>query len=110
MPTAASTRTAGAARTEARAASAPQLTAELAALDAARAALSHSDPAGALSALDGYNRNFPHGRLRIEAEVLRIGALAKSGQTEVARKRAEAFLRLHPDSVLASRVRSYAGL
>jgi len=42
--------------------------------------------------------------------VLRIGALAKSGQTDAARKRAEAFLRRHPDSVLASRVRSYAGL
>ncbi|HKO50465.1 MAG TPA: hypothetical protein VJV79_22235 [Polyangiaceae bacterium] len=98
------------ARAPARPVSAPPLTAELAALDAARTSLSHSDPAGALLALDGYSRNFPRGRLKLEAEVLRIGALAKSGQTEAARKRAETFLRLHPDSVLASRVRSYAGL
>lgn len=97
-------------RPEPRPASAPPLAAELAALDAARTSLSHSDPNAALLALDGYARNFPHGRLKIEAEVLRIGALAKSGQTDAARKRAEAFLRRHPDSVLASRVRSYAGL
>ncbi len=79
-------------------------------MDAARTSLSHSDPSAALVALDAYGRNFPHGRLRIEAEVLRISALAKSGQTDAARKRAEAFLQRHPDSVLASRVRSYAGL
>ena len=98
------------ARAEPKAVSDPPLTAELAALDAARTSLSHSDPSAALAALDGYARNFPRGRLKIEAEVLRISALAKSGQTDAARKRAQAFLRLHPDSVLASRVRSYAGL
>ena len=103
-------RSPGAARAEAKPASAPALAAELAALDAARSSLSHSDPSAALAALDGYSRDFPHGRLKMEAEVLRIGALAKSGQTDAARKRAEAFLRHHPDSVLASRVRSYAGL
>ena len=100
----------GAARAEARPAATPPLTAELAALDAARTSLSHSDPGAALAALDGYSRSFPHGRLKMEAEVLRIGALAKSGQTDAARKRAEVFLRHHPDSVLASRVRSYVGL
>jgi len=103
-------RSPGAARAETKPASAPALAAELAALDAARSSLSHSDPSAALVALDGYSRDFPHGRLKMEAEVLRIGALAKSGQTDAARKRAEAFLRHHPDSVLASRVRSYAGL
>jgi hypothetical protein len=97
-------------RSELKPTSAPPLTAELAALDSARTSLSHGDPAGALAALDGYAHDFPRGRLKLEAEVLRIGALAKSGQTDAARKRAEVFLRLHPDSVLASRVRSYAGL
>jgi hypothetical protein len=101
---------AGATRTEPRPASTPPLAAELAALDAARTSLSHSDPNGALVALDAYAHNFPRGRLKIEAEVLRIGALAKSGQTDAARKRAEVFLRRHPDSVLAPRVRSYVGL
>jgi len=103
-------RSVSSARSEVKSAAVPPLTAELAALDTARTSLSHSDPAGALAALDSYARNFPRGRLKLEAEVLRIGALAKGGQTDVARKRAEAFLRLHPDSVLASRVRSYAGL
>lgn len=97
-------------RSEVKAPTSPTLSAELAALDTARTSLAASDAAGALAALDSYARTFPRGRLKLEAEVLRIGALAKSGQTDVARKRAEAFLRLHPDSVLASRVRGYAGL
>jgi hypothetical protein len=97
-------------RVEPRATATPPLTAELAALDAARTSLSRSDPKAALVALDGYSHDFPRGRLKLEAEVLRIGALAKSGQTDSARKRAEVFLRRHPDSVLASRVRSYVGL
>jgi hypothetical protein len=100
----------GTARAEPKPASAPPLAAEIAALDAARTSLSRSEPNAALVALDAYSRNFPRGKLRLEAEVLRIGALAKSGQTDAARKRAETFLRHHPDSVLASRVRSYVGL
>jgi hypothetical protein len=100
----------GTARPEPKPASAPPLAAEIAALDAARTSLSRSEPKAALVALDAYARNFPRGKLRSEAEVLRIGALAKSGQTDAARKRAETFLRHHPDSVLASRVRSYVGL
>ncbi len=91
------------------AASAP-LAAELSALDAARASLSSGNPGAALTALDAYARAFPHGKLAIEAEVLRIDALAKSGQTATARKRAEAFIKRHPDSVLSSRVRSAVGL
>lgn len=88
---------------------APALSAELGALDAARSKLASGDAAGALTALDAYARNFPHGKLGLEAEVVRIDALAKSGQTAAARKRAEAFMKRHPDSVLASRVRAYAG-
>ncbi len=90
-------------------ASAAPLSAELSALDAARASLSSGNPGAALAALDAYARAFPHGKLAIEAEVLRIDALAKSGQTAAARKRAEAFIKRHPDSVLASRVQSSVG-
>jgi hypothetical protein len=97
-----------AARSESKPA-APALSAELGALDAARSKLASGDAAGALTALDAYARNFPHGKLGLEAEVVRIDALAKSGQTVAARKRAEAFMKRHPDSVLASRVRAYAG-
>ncbi|WP_438022938.1 hypothetical protein [Sorangium sp. So ce233] len=83
------------------------LQAELNALDAARSTLSSGNAQGALSLLDAYTREHPRGRLSLEAEVLRIDALAKSGRTDAAAQRAEAFLRRHPNSVLASRVRRY---
>ncbi|MGK3992089.1 hypothetical protein [Sorangium sp. So ce1024] len=83
------------------------LQAELDALDAARSTLSSGNAQGALSLLDAYTREHPRGRLRLEAEVLRIDALAKSGRTDAAAQRAQAFLRRHPNSVLASRVRRY---
>jgi hypothetical protein len=83
------------------------LAAELSALDAARARLDAGDPSGALSRLDDYTRSFPRGRLALEAEVLRIDALSRSGQRAAAEKRAATFLRRHPNSVLASRVRAY---
>jgi hypothetical protein len=94
-------------KAEPRTPSASALTAELGALDAARSRLSSGDAAGALSLLDDYARAYPRGRLVLEAEVLRIDALAKSGQMGAAKRRAEAFLKRHPNSVLASRVRTY---
>jgi hypothetical protein len=84
------------------------LRAELAALDAVRSTLANHDPAGALSLLAEYFRSFPRGRLRFEADVLRIDALARAGQTGVARQHAREFLRRHPNSVLTARVRPYA--
>jgi hypothetical protein len=89
--------------------SAIDLRLELEALDGARARLADGEPTRALGLLDNYARSYPQGRLGLEAEVLRIDALAKSGQREMARKRAEAFLRRHPNSVLASRVRGAVG-
>jgi hypothetical protein len=87
-------------------ASSAALSEELNALDGVRTLLARGDAAGALSHLDTYNRTFPKGRLQLEAEVLRIDALTKSGQTDLAKKRAQAFLSKHPNSVLASRVRA----
>ena len=84
------------------------LRAELAALDAARSTLASGDSVGALSFLDAYFRTFPRGRLRPEAEVLRMDALARGGRTDDARKYAQEFLRRHPNSVLAARVQSFA--
>jgi hypothetical protein len=81
------------------------LSEELNALDAVRSMLASGDATEALSRLDAYNKAFPKGRLQLEAEVLRIDALMKSGQTDLAKKRAQAFLAKHPNSVLASRVR-----
>jgi hypothetical protein len=80
---------------------------ELAALDAARSALAGGDAADALDLLDRYARSYPRGRLAVEAEVLRIDAWAKTGRGDIARRRAEAFLRRNPGSVMASRVRGY---
>jgi TolA-binding protein len=90
-----------------RAPSGSALTAELGALDEARSRLASGDASGALAKLDEYSRTYPRGRLVLEAEVLRIDALAKSGQQGAANKRAEQFLKRHPNSVLASRVRTY---
>ena len=82
---------------------------ELSSLDAARGLLARGDPTGALARLDAYGRAYPHGRLGLEAEVLRIDALDESGRSDAARARAEAFLQHHPHSVLAARVRTRLG-
>jgi hypothetical protein len=62
---------------------------------------------GALAKLDDYARVYPRGRLVLEAEVLRMEALTRAGHPAQAKKRAQAFLHRHPNSVLASRVRGY---
>lgn len=80
---------------------------ELVALDTARLRLAKGDTAGALGSLDAYGRRFPNGRLALEAEVLRIDALAKAGRTAAAKARAATFLRNNPGNVLAPRVRGY---
>lgn len=82
---------------------------ELAQLDAVRARLTSGRAEQALSLLDSYERGSPRGALRLEAEVLRIDALSRSGRVEQARARARAFLTRHPSSVLAARVRRLAG-
>jgi hypothetical protein len=83
------------------------LNAELAALDTVRTTLANKDAAGALSFLDAYFRTYPHGRLRLEAEVLRVDAMVKAGRTDEAKGYAQDFLKRHPNSVLASRLRRY---
>jgi len=94
-------------KVDSRTTSANALAAELGALDAARTRLSSGDATGALAKLDDYARAYPRGRLVLEAEVLRIDALSRAGQKTQARKRAEVFLRKHPNSVLATRVRGF---
>ena len=88
-------------------ADAAALTHELAALDMARTAVAGGRARRALALLDGYAHAFPDGRLALEAEILRIDALAKSGHAGSARHRAQAFLQRHPRSVLAARARQY---
>jgi hypothetical protein len=82
---------------------------ELSTLDAARGMLARGDAGGALARLDRYAHAYPHGRLALEAEVLRIDALDAAGRPDAARARAQAFLDRHPHSVLAARVRTRLG-
>ena len=89
------------------AARAPQLSEELCALGRARHTHANREARRAHDELDRYDRRFPGGRLQLEAEVMRIDAFAKVGRKDVARQHAEAFLRRHPTSVLATRVRAH---
>jgi outer membrane protein assembly factor BamD (BamD/ComL family) len=77
----------------------------VAALDSARDALRGGDARDALARLEDFDRRFPHGVLAQEAEALRIETLAKQGEDDVARALAERFLRDHPTSPHASRMR-----
>jgi hypothetical protein len=78
---------------------------ELALLDGARVALQEGRPRGALAELDDYARAFPRGALAEEARVLRIEALAESGERAAAVREAQNLLARDPDSPHAARVR-----
>ncbi len=97
------------ARTPVTPSRAASITAELQAIDAARSALAAGNGARALALLDEHARRFPGGRLHLEAEVLRIEALARSGQGPTARTRARAFVERHPNSVFTPRIKRLAG-
>lgn len=88
---------------------AASITAELAAIDAARSALAAGDNRRALTLLDDHAKRFPRGRLSLEAEVLRIEALARSGQRAAASARAQAFADRYPSSVFTPRVKRFIG-
>ena len=82
---------------------------EVAALREARAALGAGQPSRALAALAAHEQRFPHGLLGIEAEVLRIEALAQAGDASAARTRAQRFVAAHPNTPYARRVQVHAG-
>jgi outer membrane protein assembly factor BamD (BamD/ComL family) len=77
------------------------------ALESARARLAQGDADGTLALLDQYAASYPSGRLKPEADVLRIDALSKSGRSAAAKKLAESFLQHYPNSVLAARARGH---
>lgn len=54
----------------------------------------------------GYFKTFGRGRLRLEAQMLRIEALARGGQSAAARAEAKEFLRRNPRSVHAARLQT----
>ncbi len=80
------------------------LRAEIALLDAARAAAAAGDGARALTLLRRYDATFPAGTFRPESAALQIEALARLGQTDRARALGRAFIAAHPDSPLVARV------
>jgi hypothetical protein len=85
-----------------------QLREESLAVLEARSALRSGDAARCLALLEQARVRFPRGGLGQEREALTIEALAKTGQSAVARRRAEAFLRAHPKSPYVADVRRIA--
>lgn len=85
------------------------LSLELSAIESARAALARRDYARALRSLDEHRKRFPNARLMAEATVLRIEALAASGEKQAAARIGKAFLARDPNGPYARRVRSLLG-
>lgn len=79
---------------------------ETALIDQARAAVSRSEGAVALAALDRHDREFPSAVFALDAAVLRIEALERTGRFGEARALAERFLVGHPEGSYARRVRA----
>lgn len=82
--------------------------AELGLLEQARSALSGGNSGGALQVLARYAERYPRGSMRMEAEVLKVEALAASGRTQEASRLADRLLVRNPKSVVASRLRRFA--
>jgi hypothetical protein len=91
-----------------RATTASQLREESLAVLEARAALRAGDAGRSLGLLQQAHVRFPRGALGQEREALTIEALARTGQTASARRRAEAFLRDHPQSPYVADLRRIA--
>jgi hypothetical protein len=87
-------------------ASSSSLTEELRELERVRAYLAAGDAHAALATLDAHDRTFKGGDLAPEAAVLRIEALAQSGDDDAVASRAKAFLSSFPDSPQERRVQS----
>jgi hypothetical protein len=82
---------------------------EIQLLDSARHALQSNAPATSLAELDRYAREFPRGRLSVEAFVVRLDALGRAGRGTEARTLAERYLSAHPTSPHADRIRKLTG-
>lgn len=83
----------------------PPLWAEPQLIERARKALS-TDPQRALALVQEHQRRFPSGTLGVEREVIALEALARSGRSSEARKRALAFETKYPTSIYLPQVRA----
>jgi hypothetical protein len=86
----------------------PTLADEVALVDRARSALASGDFGGALRAVSEYESRFPRGAFTQEAEIVRIDALARSGQRAAATRAAKRFVAIYPSSAHAARMRALA--
>lgn len=80
---------------------------ELGSLNRARAALGAGNAADALSELDRYDRVLRGTRLRSEATLLRIEALARAGRAKESADVARRFIEHSPDDPLVDRARKF---
>lgn len=92
------------------AATASELRAEIALVDAARSAVAIGADERALVLLNRYDSSYRAGTFRPEATALRIEALDHLGRTAQARTLAQRFLAAHPESPLADRVARVTGV
>lgn len=74
-------------------------------IERARKALA-SEPRRALTLTQEHQRRFPAGALAVERDVIALEALARSGQTAEATRRAHAFEAKYPRSIHLPRVRA----
>ncbi len=81
------------------------LTDELDHIRRATSALGRGQPQVAIQILSDYQKRFPHPQLGLEVEVLRIEALAKSGNQTEAQNRGNRFIARYPNSALVARVK-----
>jgi hypothetical protein len=94
------------ARPRTAAAADDSLSAEIRALDAVRAALDGRTIAAAEQALEAYAQRFPRGRLKPEAEVLRLTVLVRKGDRAAARRLSQQLLASDAYKAYAHRIRS----
>jgi len=85
-----------------------RLASEIALLDEARRSAT-MNPLRSLALLDEYARRFPLGDLAPEALVLRIEALARTGERDAAEDLARDYLAKNPSSPHAERIRTLLG-
>jgi hypothetical protein len=84
----------------------PSFAEEIASFERARAALDAGDADRAIALVDTYERRFPAGTFLQEAEVLRVQALTRKGDSAGARRVGQRFLAAHPTSPHAARIRA----
>jgi hypothetical protein len=82
---------------------------ELQLLRAAWQSLDAGSPARALTLLDRYAAEFPHGTLKSEGQAARVLALCAAGRVASAAQARDQFLKTQPGSPLAERVRTSCG-